>query len=96
MAIFSLAASIFCVFYKPPGHHQVPAKKMQKDQIVSIPVDFENMKVPKKQIKKQLKTLIKGKPNTKESMLWDPKVYKDNFCKSLHSGAHDPLSNCTQ
>lgn len=69
LAIFSLAASIFWLFYKPPGHHQVAGKKMQKDQIVSIPVDFENMKVPKKQIKKQLKSLIKGKPNTKESML---------------------------
>lgn len=70
LVVFSVAATIGWLFYTPPGSQQrSQTKKLQNDNIVSIPVDFENMKVPKKQIKKQLKSLVKGKKNTKESML---------------------------
>ena len=70
LVVFSVAASIGWLFYTPPGSQQrSQSKKVQNNNIVSIPVDFENMKVPKKQIKKQLKSLVKGKKDTKESML---------------------------
>jgi hypothetical protein len=42
---------------------------MKDNMLINFPVDFKNIKAPKKEIKKQLKNLVQGKKNTKESML---------------------------
>jgi hypothetical protein len=71
LVVFSIAATVGYLFYTPPGSFKGHStqKKIQDQILINIPVDFENIKVPKKEIKKQLKNIIKKDKNTKESML---------------------------
>ena len=70
LVVFSIAATVGYLFYTPPGSQGHYAyKKIQDSAVINIPVDFSNMKVPKKEIKRQLKSMIKKEKNTKESML---------------------------
>lgn len=69
LVVFSIAATVAYMFYIPPGSAKIPSKKAPGSTLINIPVDFQNMKVPKKEIKKQLKNLVKGEKNIKDSML---------------------------
>jgi hypothetical protein len=69
LVIFSIAATVGYMFYTPPGSYKGNYKKVQDNTLINIPVDFQNIKTPKKAMKKQLKNLIKQEKNTKESML---------------------------
>lgn len=68
LVVFSIAATVAYMFYIPPGKVNY-GKKTPENTLINIPVNFQNMKVPKKEIKKQLKQLVKGGNNAKESML---------------------------
>jgi hypothetical protein len=70
LVVFSLAATVAYLFYQPPNM-ETNAKKhaiAMKPPMINLPVNFENMKVPKKQIKKSLKKQVNEK-NTTENML---------------------------
>jgi len=70
LVVFSIAATVGYMFYTPPGSAKTANKKVQDNTLINIPVDFQSMKVPKKEIKKQLKSLVNSEKDTKESMLW--------------------------
>jgi len=69
LVVFSIAATVGYMFYTPPGSAKNSYKKVKDNTLINIPVDFQSMKVPKKEIKKQLKSLVNSEKNTKESML---------------------------
>jgi len=69
LVVFSIAATVGYMFYTPPGSAKTANKKVQDNTLINIPVDFQSMKVPKKEIKKQLKSLVNSEKDTKESML---------------------------
>ena len=69
LVVFSIAATVGYMFYTPPGSAKNTNKKGQDSTIINIPVDFQNLKAPKKEIKKQLKSLVKSEKKVKESML---------------------------
>lgn len=69
LVVFSIAATVGYLFYTPPGSHKSNYKKVQDNTFINIPVDFQSIKTPKKEMKKQLKNLVKQEKNTKESML---------------------------
>lgn len=68
LVVFSLAATVAYLFYQPPGSVKVAPRKDRKT-LVNIPVNFASVKVPKKEIKKQLNKIVKNDKDTSESML---------------------------
>lgn len=67
LVVFSIAATVGYMFYTPPN--SAATQKMKDNMLINIPVNFQSIKTPKKEIKKQLKNLVEGKKDTKESML---------------------------
>lgn len=69
LIVFSLAATVAYLFYDAPGSASSERRKdKMKNTMINIPVNFGNVKVPKKVIKMQLKKKVNEKDTT-ENML---------------------------
>lgn len=65
LIVFSLAATVAFLFYDSPKKYVAP----KNSTLISFPVDFENVKVPKKEIKKSFKKVIKEKGDDKKECM---------------------------
>ena len=72
LIVFSIAATVAYMFYIPPGQNKRNSAKNSEGRILNMPsVNLETIKVPKKEIKKQLKKVVKNDPkkNAKELLI---------------------------
>ena len=66
--VFSIAASVFYCFYTPPNKERV-YNKGNNNPVINIPVNIDAMRMPKKEIKKQLKKVVKDQKAEKETLI---------------------------
>ena len=64
LIVFSIAAMVAYLFYIPPGQNKI--QKKVDDRIVNLPVDFENMRNPRKELKRQMKRVVKEQKTNQE------------------------------
>jgi len=70
LVVFSIAATVAYMFYTPPGRRNISGKQAPQNGLINMPaVNIETLKVPKKEIKKQLKKVVKQEKNTSEQLI---------------------------